>query len=360
MIVRRLLGGLVAAIVATAAWAQPVNPFLERTVDLSRAYGLAMVDVRLRVIEAYVPLPDELAEVLEEIEESDFARFMPTLSILDPELAEALGEAAETLEDTVASGGDPTGDASNLRSLLGQAAAVLFPDGDTFDPVFEAATLANLLLVDDGVAEAVEDAVESGNVWEYPGGWAALQRVKEGWAVLAPFANAEQTSTVEQYLAFLDEIYPSAAIPAKLPDSPEEAEAPAQSLVGQFEAITGAELYAGRDLARLSGHLADLTASACAAYDAGEDGAGLEIALAVGMNYAAHLGGLAGLFVPDAADEVAEAFESLGVEIEIEGSEEEEGEDDEDDDDEHAGVDGREACEELLEGMEAVRAALGG
>src|SRR5690606_40058236 len=87
--------------------------------------------------------------------------------------------------------------------------------------------------------------------------------------------------------------------PTQFIGNPEEAEAPAQRLVGILEVVVDADLYPGRDHAALADHLAGLTTSACTFYADGNDAVGGETIYAVAGLYGDHLGELVNLFDPE-------------------------------------------------------------
>lgn len=297
---RRALVAIAAATLLTLPASAQTGPFFDNMTLQSHAYGLEMVAMRLALIEAYGdPVPGDLEEQIEKVFSRDVRRFAGTLEALDAELAANLWEALEEAVEDAEDGRANIAAIATARELWERAYALLVPAETRSSPAFVGAVMADLLLADDGVAEALEDALDD-ELWEYPGGWAALQRVKALWAsVMVPLAGAEQVSFGEQYVAFMEEIYPSHVIPERLPDNPEEAEAPAQSMVGVLETITGVSLYTGRDLPYLAGHLAELVAPACDVYAAGNDRLAVESIYAARNHYRKHLRRLLDLVAPD-------------------------------------------------------------
>ena len=70
------------------------SPFYEHTVDLSRAYGLESIGLRLDLAAAFkAPYDDELIETIEGVTGPVFARFEGTLEERNPELAKSLKTA---------------------------------------------------------------------------------------------------------------------------------------------------------------------------------------------------------------------------------------------------------------------------
>jgi hypothetical protein len=374
---RRLFGsaavGAIAAAVAAApiAWAQYTSdPFFDSTVQLSQTIGLELALQRLRIVEAIdPPFEAEFAEVVENLTGPDFQRFGGTLAAMDAELAEQLFEVLEAVAEAVEEGADdevayllPT-----AREMLNQAYDLVVPPEVRDTPAFKGAVMAQLLLGEGGVAEGLEEAFEE--EWEYANGWGATQRIKVLWGDISGLATAEQVADIEEMIDALDAIYPSPEPPESFAGiDPEEAETPAQRIVGFLEVVVDAQLYSGRDPARLIGHLAEATAAGCARYEAGEDELGREIMYAVFDHYAGEttgLGALINLFAPEVHEGAMEGFEHLVV---VEDDDDEGGDDDapaggddaagDDDDDE--GMEAAEACEVVLEAIEEGRAVLGG
>jgi hypothetical protein len=209
-------------------------------------------------------------------------------------------------------------------------------------PAYWGGIAADLLLVDGGVGEAMEEAIADGEIWGYPGGWAALQRIEWIWGELAGLANEDEASFGRQYLDMLHELLPTAQIPDSFPANPEEAEAPAQSMVGVFESVVDASLYTGRDLGRLANHLADLVAPACELYAAGDAELATETAVAVRQHYRKHLRRLLDLIAPEVHEVAGGILEELVAE----------------EDERPADLGG--ACRDLHDALIEARSALGG
>jgi len=361
-------GALAAATLLGAAQAQyGSDPFFEQTVTQSRGFGLELMGARLLLLETYGIAPDGLDETVEGLE-ADLARFGGTLAATAPDVAEALEEAIEAIEDGFEDGEDLTDLVAIAWGAHADAYAAAIPAEVRASPAYRAGVMADLLLAEGGVAEGVEEAIEEDEPWMYPLGWAALQRVEELWAGLAQFATPEQDSFAQQYLDTLRDIYPAATLPDVFPSNPEEAESPAQSLVGIVESVADAALYPGRDVRRLAPHLETLVAQACDAYAGGQDAIAFEHVLVVGDLYDAHLTDFLALVAGDVDDAVTDMLGALGYGGDDDDDEAGEGEgaeagdedDDEDDDDVVLADDPAAACGELLEALEEASAVLGG
>lgn len=289
----------VAVVLAAAATAPAqADPFFDDMVLQSQGFGLEMVGVRLHAIAQFDPIPEGLEEVAEGLMEDDLPRFVGTLRERAPFVADGLTAALEAVEEGVEDGEVTPLTLAYARAWQALAYDLLVPT-ERRTPAYWGAIAADLLLADGGVGEAMEEAIAEGEIWEYPGGWAALQRVEWIWGQLEGLADADTASFGRQYLDMLHELLPTAQIPESFPANPEEAEAPAQSMVGVFEVVTGASLYTGRDLGRLAGHLADLVAPACALYAAGATELATETAFAVRPHYRKHLRRLLDLIAPE-------------------------------------------------------------
>ena len=358
---RALLAAAVAAVLAVAP--AQAEPYFDDMTLQSRAYGLELVGVRLALVEAFDPVPEELEEPLEGIFEHDLPRFIGTLEARDPLAAAELVEALERVVEGVEEGEVGLMDLAYAKAWTARAYDAVVPAGSR-TPAFWGGVLADLLLGEPGVAEALEEALVEDEVWEFPLGWAALQRVEALWSVLAPLADAEEASFARQYLDILGSIYASPSPPDVLPPNPEEAEAPAQSLVGILESVVDASLYSGRDFGRLAAALVDEVAMACRAYAEGDDAIAAETIFAVAAHYEANLVDMLELFDPDIADAaggILEALLGLG-DADDEGPSAALGNEDEDDhgDDEDALDDPAAVCGELMNALEEARTLLGG
>lgn len=310
-----LLGALAMGcmLLPASGFAQYTNsPFYDHTVALSQAYGLEALGLRLDLATAFSPPYDEeLAETIEGVSGLDHARFKGTLEQRDSALATALAAALADVADQVEEGGDAVEAVSEARELLGKAYALLIPADLEDTRAFKAGVIINLLLAEGGVAEGYEEAVENSEPWEYPSGWAALQRVKALWAEVAGPASPQQLADGEEMLELLDTLYPQAEPPASVAGlNPEEAESPAQRLGGIVETVADADLYPGRDLGRLAGHLSEVTAEVCSAY-AEQPEIAAETIYAVYDLYAAHLAEVAVLFASDAEQRAVALFASM-------------------------------------------------
>lgn len=368
---RRVLAALatVAALIAGSATAQYASdPFFDDTVLQSRGFGLEMMGVRLLLLETYGVAPEGLDETVEGLE-ADYARFGGTLTAEAPDVAADLEEAIEAIEDGFEDGADLTDLVADALEVHEAAYAVVIPAETRSSAAYRAGIMADLLLAEGGVAEGVEEAIEEDEPWMYPLGWAALQRVLELWSSLAEFATAEQDSFAEQYFDTLRDIYPAHTLPDTFPSNPEEAESPAQSLVGIIESVSDAALYPGRDVRRLAPHLTTVVAPACDAYAAGNDAIAYEHIVAVGDLYSAHLEDFLGLVAGEVGEEVSGMLAALGYageDDDDDGAEGEEageggaGDDDGDDDDVELADDPAAACGELLEALEEASELLGG
>lgn len=353
-----LATGFVAAALAFAP-AQS-EPFFEDMTQQSRAYGLELVGVRLAIVAAFHPLPAELEEVVEGIFEHDLPRFVGTLEALDPDVAEALVQALDQVEEGVEDGEVGIMDLAYAQAWTRVAYDLVVPV-ERRTPAFWGAVVADLLLGEPGVAEALEEALEEGEAWEMPLGWGALQRVESLWTELRPLASAEEASFARQYLDFLATIYPTATPPDVLPANPEEAESPAQSLVGIVESVVDASLYTGRDFGRLAAELVDEVAMSCSAYAAGDDAIALETIAAVATHYEANLVDMLELFAPDTAEVASGILEAfLGGDDDDDEGPADAGDDEAEDEDDDDLDDAAEACMELMEALEDARALLGG
>ncbi len=358
-----LLVGLAVGPIASAQYTGA--PFFEWTVLQSQAFGLEMVAQRLRIVEALEPpLDTELGEIVEMMIGPDFERFGATLAGRDEALAAQLHETLKEIVEAVEEGEGVGKLLPVARQLLTQAYDLVVSPTIQHLAAFKGGVMAQLLLAEGGVAEGLEEAFLE--QWEFANGWAATQRVKVLWQDIDELASDQRRADVEEMLALIDSIYPTPEPPETFAGiDPEEAEVPAQRIVGILEEVVDAELYSGRDLLRLVSYLVELARPACQSYEAGEDELGREVIYAVFDHYGemTGLGALIGLFAPDVNETVMAAFEGL---VAVEDDDDGDGEDGagmggagnaDDGDDEMTGA---KACNQLVEGLEAARSILGG
>lgn len=300
-----------AALLAAPAGAHAYTraPVFEHPVELGQVYGLERMGVRMGALLAFDDPPADLVEEAEKMLARDLPLFMGSLSMADPETAAALAAAVDELLSTARAGGDLEAPAAAVAELADTARAALVPDDLRASAPFRAALLAKLVLDDDGVAEAYEDAA-GGDEWEYPAGWSALQRVKVLWEDLRPLADDNAAFEIDDMLKELDALLPQAAPPERFVGDPEEPEAYAHRLVGFVEVVADAGLYPSRDLGRAAGLVIDLATEGCAAYGDGEPALGRERASLAQFHYAEVLRRPLGML---AAEEHAIATDALAV-----------------------------------------------
>lgn len=339
-LLRRTVFAVLAAS-AVAASAAQADPFFDDLLLQSRGFGVEMVGVRLHAIAQFDPVPEGLEEASEAFFDKDLPRFIGTLRDASPFVADGLVEALEAVHEGVEEGHVGIMTLAYAQTWQALAYDVLVPSAAR-TPAYWGGIAADLLLVDGGVGEAMEEAIADGEIWGYPAGWAALQRLEWIWGELAGLANEEEASFGRQYLDMLHELLPTAQIPESFPANPEEAEAPAQSMVGVFESVVDASLYTGRDLGRLATHLADLVAPACELYAAGEAELALETSSAVRQHYRKHLRRLLDLIAPEVHEVAGGILDELVA----------------DEDERPADLAG--ACRDLHDAMIEARSALGG
>lgn len=318
------------------------DPFFDHTLRQSQAYGLEMTRVRLALVDNIAaPLHEDLVEQVEKMTERDATRYIGSLRQAAPQLAAELMEALEQVAEEAEEGQYDARSVSRARRLLDEAESTLFDAATLASSDYIGALMADLILADDGVAEAYEDAVEE-ELWEYSNGWAALGRTDELWQELRPLATAQQKADVEEMLAQLADLYPTPTPPENLSPNPEEAEDPAQRLVGLLEEVVNASLYSGRDLPRLAAHLTGVAEGACQLYAAGDAEIATEYINAVRDPYRKSLRRLLDLLAPEVHAEIAIRLDALT------GRE-----------DEPYPADPAATCQELLESMEQSQAILG-
>ena len=345
------------------AFAQYANdPFFDHTVPLSQAYGFESIGLGLDLAAAFsAPYDDELVETVEGVTGAAHARFAGTLEKQDAALATALAAALHDVAEAVEEGEDAGAAIAEARNLLAKAYETVVPAELRDNAAFKGGLMIDLLLAEDGVAEGYEEAAENDEPWEYPNGWVALQRVKALWGEVSGGASAEHLTDGQEMLDLLDTLYPQSAPPESVAGwNPEEAEGPSQRLGGIIETVVDANLYPGRDVPRLIGHLGELTKAACAAYPDSDEIAA-ETIYAVYDLYAANVEGVAGMFAPEVQEHASDLFGDMIAA----------GGDDDDDDAETAGTEtaqadddddlsAGDACGQLATAFGELKTAFGG
>jgi YVTN family beta-propeller protein len=219
------------------------DPFFENLLYQNQVYGLEMVGQRLKMAEAFrPPVPKDLVPQLQRMERRDFARFRGTLAKLRPALASGLTAALREVMIAVQAGQPVEAQVAKARALLDDAAGVVIDQKVKDTPAFKGAVLANLLLANDGVAEAFEDSIRE--VWGFPNGWASVRRVEVLWGEIAPLARPDQRAEVSGILDLLKTSFyprPEPKIPFPKEES-EDVESLAHQLVSIIE-VTDATLY---------------------------------------------------------------------------------------------------------------------
>jgi hypothetical protein len=300
-------------------------PFREHPVAVAQAAALERIEVAARALavtaasdedddEAEAADDQATADGGEEEEEGgpliDFGLLRASLAAASPaleeKLAAAIGEMVEAAED----GKDAAEPAEDVIRLTEEARGKLLTAAVADTPAFQAAVMASLLLEEGGVAEGYEEATE-GEASAYATGYFALQQVKALWDRLAGQASPQQATDVEAMLAMLDGLFSSQGMPERLSPDPEQAEAPAQQLVGLLEGVADAELYLGRDLATAAAVVHDLAVQGCASLGAGKEALGVEELRIAAAYYDQTVRDTLGMMAPEAAAAIGEGLEAL-------------------------------------------------
>jgi hypothetical protein len=279
---------------------QAPSPFYNHALALSQAFGLELITSRLFAIEALAGDYGDFLEQAEKLLGRDFRRFGGSLAASDGALAAELESALAAVIADVTAGRDAGDTIAAARAAQARAYAVLIPSEVRNSTGFVAMTVADLLLQDDGVAEAYEDAAGE-DLWEYPNGFGALEQVKFIWrSELASSANDQQREDFEEMIEFLERVvYTGVRPPDAITGDPEEAESATQRMTGILESVGQSDLYPARDLRQMAGHLAGMLEPACAAYAAGHDAVAVETIYAVRNPYRKNLRRLLDLIAPE-------------------------------------------------------------
>ena len=280
---------------------------LERIAVYARALGLPGGSAEDEDDEAAAGAGPQGDEEEEARPLADLALVRGSLTVAAPDLA---GKLAAAVGEMAEGGDGGAAGAAAVLPLVEEAKAKLLPADMAITPAFRAAVMASLLLDEGGVAEGYEEAVD-GESQAYTVGYFALQRVEALWAELA--AAAPERGGVDATLAILADLFPSGTPPATLSPDPEQAEAPAQQVVGLLEAVTDAELYPGRDLAGAAARVQDIAEQGCAALAAGDGGLGLETLAIAASYYDATVADTLLMLAPEAGDAVASNLEAVNA-----------------------------------------------
>ncbi len=336
-LVRALGAGVIATCMTSGAallMAQPADagggapaaakpePFYEHTLDLSRAFGLGMVERRLSLVERHQPLAYELFVEITEMAVADFGRFGGSLRAKDAALHQELFGALWAVVKAIQTATDAPASIAKARELLARSKDLLIDPALARNEAFRAAMAIDLLVAGEGVGEAFEEMFIS--PWQYANGVVALERVKEHWATIEGRAGETAKTEGRAALATLDDLYRTADPPdvraRRL--TAEDAEAPAQRLAGIIEEVVAADLFPGRDFVRLAKHIHGITLEACAVYDNGEDDIADEMIYAVGHHYGNQIAAFLELTEPQLHAGIVELMGML-VEVDdlIEGAE---------------------------------------
>lgn len=316
------------------------NPFFEHTVALGHAHAAEVIGVRLTALAAYGEVPAELVEQTSKVLTREYPRLAGSLRAVAPGLADDLYGA---LEDVIRLGEQGDVDAlapaiARAQQLARAAYAALVPAELAARPEFVGAVTAKLVLANDGVAEGFEDAAE-GEIWEYPNGWAALQRVKQLWEQLRPLASDAQAFEIDDAIARMEEFFPTVTIPNLDGADPEAGEDPGRQVVSTLEGVVQAFLYPERELGRVGGMVGELVAEGWAAFEAGQTELAVERVALAEFHYRENLRRLFDLIMPHVHQQVTDAFAALTTDVDEAGAE---------------------AFESLLEALDEGRMMLGG
>lgn len=297
------------------------NPFFEETVALGHAHAAEIIGVRLSALAAFDEVPEDLLEETEKTLTREFPRLHGSLRAVSPGLANDLQQALEVVLD-LGEQGDVEALApaiARAKQLARAAYSALVPAELAARPEFVGAVMAKLVVADDGVAEGFEDAAE-GDIWEYPNGWAALQRVKQLWAGLKPLASDAQAFEIDDAIARMDDIFPTAAPPNLQGADPEAGEDPGRQIVSTLEGVVDAFLYPERELGRVVTLVGDLVADGQAAYEAGNADIALERVLLAEFHYRENLRRLFDLLMPHVHEQVTDAIGAIKADIDEAGA----------------------------------------
>ena len=313
-----LAGAFVPPAAAQTVVTHKYDPYFDHMVDLSRAFGLEMLTIRLTVAEAFpAPIPKDLVPQLNRMATKDMGRFLGTLQQKDARLASELKASIDAVVATLNAGTSPAAAAARAKPIVAEAYKVVVDPALQANLQFKTANLANILVAEDGVAEAFEEAGKPTGPWQFPIGWAAYGRAKALWADVNKAATPDQRADgdlmIEVIAPFYASIVPRSPFPA---EDAEEVEAHVHHLVTVLEGVVDAHLYVGRDMPRLTQYLADLLAPACTDYAAGQNALATERVYAVLDQFVSEASGLSGVvsvLAPDLEQKAQRAFPRLVI-----------------------------------------------
>lgn len=265
--------------------------------------------VRIQMASLVTEPEDEVAEAMRE----NSRLFLGSLQRADSSLAAKLEAALTQAQDLAEKGRGSARLNRRVRWLLDQTQRTLIPRQTRQDPAFQAALLAQLLNLEEGVAEAYEEAAQ-GEEEAYPLAWAGLQRVNLLWRQLRPrLSNGEGRQKSDDALARLGKLIASPEPPERYSD-PEDAEQAALDAAYGLEQAAGKPLLL-QDLSRAFTLTRVNAAQACRAAEGGQWGLALEWASAANVYYEQHLAATVQTLAPQAHTPLAEAMEELAEEV---------------------------------------------
>lgn len=285
------------------------EPIYEDPVLVAEAFGLERLAARASALAAFDDPPEGLLEQAQKMRTRDMPLFFARLQEVAPDTADTLAAAVEEVLAPADTGEAAAKPAEALLAAVEDARDFLFPEAVRESAEFQVAVMAKLLLADDGVGESYEDAAE-GDTWEYPTGWAALQRVHVLWGGLPRGDDAEAAAEVDSMLEFLDTLLPTVEPPAQFAGDPEEPEAYSHRLVGFLEVIADADLYPGRDLPRMAAMVEEIAVQGCGS-DVEGPHSGAQLVSVAHFYYRETLRRPLSILAPNAHEAAGEAFAGL-------------------------------------------------
>lgn len=265
----------VLALFSFAVAQSRAQPFHDQPVTTAVTFAAERMQLRLSALTAVLgggskstPPPGDARRLASDVANAALTEDWPlmgaSLRQTDPSLAASLRSALQGLSS--ASG--PTALTTAVQGAddrMKQAVVAL--EWDTGQsPVARAALLSLLLTGPGGLDDSYDKAVGSTTPMDVAMAWAALRRVHELWATLAPRVSPHQRTPIQAALAKLDEVLPSAA-PSRKPDggTSNDVEADSTRVVGSLEPAVNASLVPDRDLASLAATVQHVTKQACGA-----------------------------------------------------------------------------------------------